>query len=100
MEYNASCLLGRQSKYCVKVPADGLSLAVLIGCQPHDVTFLDLTLESAYKLLLLGRYLILRLKSLGVYAELLFLEVAYVTVTRHNLVILAKELLDCLCFCR
>ena len=32
MEDDTACLLFIQSEYFAKVPADGLSLAVLIGC--------------------------------------------------------------------
>ena len=63
------------------MPTDGLSLAVLIGCQPHGVGLFDLTPEAVYKFLLLGRNLIFRFKGACIYAELLFLEITDMSVT-------------------
>ena len=81
MEHDTLRVLRLEPEDCIKVPADGLSLAVLIGCQPYGVGLLNLAFEAAHELLLLGRNLIFWLKRGGVYAELLFLEVTDVSVT-------------------
>ena len=76
------------------MPADGLSLAVLIRRQPYFLGLFGVLLKVADNLFLFLRYLVVRLKRLGVYAELMLLQVAYMSVRRHHLVVFAKELLN------
>ncbi len=73
-----------------QVPGDGLSLAVLIGSEPHHPGLAGSRLQFFYQFLLVGRNLIYRSEvaiDINTYATLL--EVAYVTEARHHLVIRA-----------
>ena len=100
VEDDTTRVLGLQSEHLVKVPADGLSLAVFIGSQPHHPCLVGLTLQLGHHLLLVGRHLILWRERLLVHAERALLQVANVSVAGQHLVIITQELLDGLSLCR
>ncbi len=97
MEDDAARLLLIQSEYFAKVPADGFSLAVLIGCQPDLLGLLGARLQFAYQFFLLFRYLIVGYHVFLVDAELFLFEVSDVTVGRHHFVVFAQELFYFFC---
>ena len=89
MEHDAVRLLLVQSQHLAQMPGDGLSLAVLIGSQPHLFGILGLLLQLAHQLLLLVGNLVFGFQCLFVYTQFLFLQVADVAVARHHLEVLA-----------
>ena len=92
---NTFCLLGFQVQRFAKVPCYGLSLAVLIACQPHHVGVLRCFLQLCYKFVFLFRYLVFRFVVVfNGYAELLFGQIANVAVARHHGEVLSQELLN------
>ena len=62
VEYDAFSVLRFESEHFVEMPCDGLSLAVLIGCEPHRLGFLGSLLKLGYKRFLIGRDFVDRLK--------------------------------------
>ena len=101
MKHYALGLSRVKPEHLIEMPGYGLSLAVLIGSQPHHVGALGLLPQVADELLLLGRNLIDRSIALGhVDAEILLVKVADVPVARHNLVVLTQKLFYCLSLCR
>jgi len=82
-----------QSEHLAEMPTDGLSLAVLIGCQPNVAGCLGAFLQVGHYFLLLLGNLIVGFESIFIDAEFFFLQVADVSVRRHHLKILAKKFL-------
>ena len=79
----------------LQVPGDGLSLAVLIGCQPHLLGALDGFLQLADQAALVVAHLVLRLVLvLHVDAHFFLGQVADVAVARLHRVVLAEKFLD------
>ncbi len=98
MENDAFRILRFQSQYLIQMPGYGLSLPVLIGSQPNLVGFLRFVLQLGHEFLLVGGYHVLRgVIVLEVYTEIFRLQVADMTVARHNLVVRSEELLDGFC---
>ena len=81
MENNALGFLRIDFQHLCQVPRDGFSLAVLIGCEPHGLTFPGLCAKFFDHVFLVVRNLILRLEGFEVNAEVFLLQVAYVSVT-------------------
>ena len=74
------------------MPRDSFSLAVFIACEPYLLGFLGLRLQLAHQLSLLVGNFVFRFKRILVDTQFFFLQVAYVTVARHHLVVLAEKL--------
>ena len=92
---------GVESENLIKMPRNGLSLAVLITREPHHVGFLRLTLQSRHEFLLLGRNFIYRGKIIGnVDAEILLVKIADMSVARHHLVVITQKFFNGLCLGR
>ena len=87
-------------EHLAEVPRYGLSLAVFIGGEPYFFRVLGVAFQFGYELFLLFGYLVVGRERVGVYAEFLLLEVTYVAVTGHHLVVFAQKLLDRLCLGR
>ena len=94
VEHDAFRGAGVQSEHFTQVPADGFSLAVLIGSQPYGGGLLCLLLQFGYHFCLVGWYLVLWFEGLLVNAETLLLEVADVPVTGHHAVVLSQKLFN------
>ena len=80
MEYDT---VGRsliQAQHLAQMPRNSLSLAVLIGCEPHLVCLLCALTQFLYKFFLVLRYDVCWLQRVLVYADFLLLKVAYVSV--------------------
>ena len=76
MENNAVLGFFVKPKDFCKMPADGFSLAVLIGCEPNLLGSLCCRLKLADYIALIFRNLIFRFKCIEVYTEILLLKVA------------------------
>lgn len=101
VEHNAVGVLGLEFQHLEQVPRYGLSLAVLIGSQPHGLRLLGILFKIGHKRFLVGRYLIFGFEILvDVNAEILLLEVADMSVARHHLEVGSEIFSDCLGFCR
>ena len=99
VEDDAAGILRLEVKHFVEVPADGFSLAVFIGCQPHHRCYLCLFSQQGYHLQLVGRHFVLRFECLLIYAERLLLQVAYVSVAGQDLIFISQEFLDGFSLC-
>ena len=101
VENDAPRLVYRQAEHLCQVPGDGFPFAVFIGCEPNPFGLLRTLGERFDEFLLVGRYLVIGFEVV-VYgdAELLFREVADVTVARHDGVVLAEEFFDGFRLCR
>ena len=62
------------------MPANGLSLTVLIRCQPDHLSFLGCLLEFTYHLLLIGRYFIYGFKCIYVNTQVFLFQVTDMSV--------------------
>ena len=90
MEDDAPCVLGLEPKHLEQMPRNGLSLAVFITCEPHDVGLGSLILEFLDLFQLVLGNLIQRLEAmLHVDAEVLLVQVADVSENRHHFIIVA-----------
>ena len=86
-----------QPQHLVKVPRNGLSLAVLIGSEPNRFGVFGGFLQVGDKFFLVGRNLVFRfVLMLNVDAEAFFGQIADVSVTRSDHIIFAQKLLDSL----
>ena len=73
VEDDAPRVFGLQSQHLVQVPGNGLSLAVLIGCEPDGFGFGRFFLQVGDELLLVCRNFVLRLEVVvDVDAEIFF----------------------------
>ena len=73
VEHDARGLLLVESEHFAKVPTDGFSFAVLIGCQPNSLGCFRVLLQIGHHLGLLLGNLVGGLKGLFVYAEFFLL---------------------------
>ena len=92
VEHNAVGFLLIQTEHFTQVPRDSLSFTVFIGCQPHLLGLLGISLQILHHLFLVFRNLVLRLEGLLVDAHLLFLQVTDMAVARHHLKVATQEL--------
>ena len=101
IEHDSLGGLGVQFQCFLQMPSDGLSFAVLIGCEPHHVGVLHSFLEFAHQRAFVVANLVLRLVVVvHVDTHLFFREVADVAVTRLHGVVFAEKFLDGLCLSR
>ena len=101
MEYDSLRIRRVKSEHFIKVPCDGFSFAVFIGCEPHHIGVLSCLLELADRIFLICRNLIFRRKIIiEVYSYSFFLKVAYMSVGREHSVPLTKEFFNGFSFCR
>ena len=98
MENYASCVFGLEVQRLEKMPGNGFSLTVGIGCQPYHGRFFSFSLEVCHHLSLLGRYDILRSESvLYVYAQSAFIKISDMSDAGfYNVFVLAECLLQLL----
>ena len=97
VENYAVRVLRLKAEHFVKMPGYGLSLTVLIGCEPDGFRLLGCGLKLLYKLLLVGRDLILRREiALDIDAHAFLLQVTDMAETRHDLIVGAQKFLYCL----
>ena len=95
VKHDALGILGLEPQHLVEMPRDGLSLAVLIRGQPHRLGLLGSLLEVGHEGFLVAWNFIYRLKAIvDVDAEVLLVQVTYVPVARHHLVVISQKLLD------
>ena len=80
VEYDAVGVLLVKPQHLAEVPRDGFPLAVFIGGEPYLVGLFGVLAQLLYELGLLRRNFVVGLERVGVDAQLLFLEVAYVSV--------------------
>ena len=81
-----------------EMPGDRLPFAVFIGCEPYGLRSGRRLLEFGHYFLLVGRHHVLRPETVfDVDAELVVLQVAYMSEAGFHHIAVAKELLDCLC---
>ena len=86
-----------QPQHFVKVPRNGFSLTVLIGCEPYGLCIFGGFFQIGYKLFLVGRNLVFRfILMLDVDAEAFFGQIADVSVTRRHHIIFAQKLFNSL----
>ena len=97
VEDDAPGVLDWQAEHLGQVPRDGFSFAVFIACEPDGVGLLGGCAQGADEFGLLGGYFVLGLEVLEIDAEVVFLQVADVSVTGQHFVVLAEEPLECLC---
>ena len=97
VEDDAAGVFGLETEHIIEMPGNGLTLAVLIGSEPHHLCVVGGFLEVAHKLLLIGRHFIFRLERIvHINAEILFAQVANMTVARHYFIVFTKKFLYCL----
>ena len=94
MEDDTARLRLVETENLAEVPADGLSLAVLIGCEPHFLCGLGVLLQFADNFFLFLRNDIMRFQGVSIYAQFLLFQVADVTVTGHDFIVFAKKFLN------
>ena len=100
VEDDALGLVDGETQHFGQVPGDGFSFAVFIGGEP-DGLLLREARELVDDLLLVGRHLVDGAEALGdVDAEVLFRQIADMSETRLDDVVLAEELFDGFRFCR
>ena len=101
VEHDAPSVFLVEFQHLLQVPGDGLSLAVLIGCEPHAFGLRHGFFQVGDQLALVVAYLVLgHIASLYVDAHLFFRQVAYVPVARLHRVVLAQKFLYRLRLCR
>ena len=100
VEDDTACLLLIQSENFAKVPADGFSLAVLIGCQPNLLGLLCGCFQFCDEFFLFLWNLIARFHGLLVYTEFFLFQVTDVSVGRHHFEVFTQELFYFLSLCR
>ena len=94
VEHDTLGLLLIQSQHLTQVPRDGFSLAVFIGCEPYLTGFLGLVLQFTDQFLLLIGNLVFGFQGGVVDTQLFLLQVADMSVTRHDFIVLAKKFLN------
>ena len=92
VEHDAVGLLLIQAQHLAQVPADGFSLAVFIGSQPHLLGLLGIAAQLGNQFFLLVGYV-------GIYTDFFLLQVAYMPIARHHFVVLSQEFLNGLGLC-
>ena len=94
MEGDAPGLLRSKAQSLAKVPGNGLSLAVLIGCKPNRVCLCGQGFQFGHGFLLFGRHHILRGEAVvQVNAEFFLLKISDMSFGRNDLEIVSKEFL-------
>ena len=95
MEHDAAGMLRLQAQGLEKVPGNGLSLAVLIGCEPDRVRFFRQFLQFRNDFFLVGRYDIFGFEAVSdIDPHFLLLQIPDVPETRLYDEILSQKLLD------
>ena len=100
MEHDATGFLLVKSQDLTEMPADSLSLAVLIGCEPHLLGFFSVLFQFADDLAFLLRNNVVGFQRLCINAELFLLQVANVPIARHHLIVFSQKFLNSLGLCR
>ena len=92
---------GFNFKHLKQVPGDSLSLAVLIGSQPHHIGFGRLFFEGLDQLFLVGRNFVNGFVMMSyIDAEIFLFQITDMSVAREYLVILSQEFLYRFSLCR
>ena len=99
VEHDAAGLLLVQSQHLAQMPGNGLSLAVLIGCEPDLLGLLRTLFQFAYQFSLLFGNLIVGFQRFHIDTDFFLSQVAYMSIRRHHLEILSQEFLDSFCLC-
>ena len=81
VEDNAPCIGGVEVEYLCQVPADGLSFAVFIGCQPYGIALLCFGAEALHYVALVSGDFVFGGKGFKVNAEISLLQVADMSET-------------------
>ncbi len=98
MEDDTFGIFGLQTQYFIQMPGYCFSFTVLIGSEPHLFGRLGFGFQFAHQLLLVDRYHVLRsIVVFEVNTKLFRLQIADVTVARHNLIIFSEELFNGFC---
>ena len=101
MEHNSSCVFFLESESVEKMPADGLSLPVFIGCEPHCSSRLCRLFELGHDFLLVVRHYIFRFEAmLYIDAQRIVMQVSDVSHAGFHHEIFPEEFLDGLGLCR
>ena len=94
VEYYTFGLFRFESQGLKQMPADGLSLAVLIGCEPDNLRLLRFLLQLRHQSLLVGWYLVVGFEVMfDVYAYPLLFQVSDMTETRQDRIVFSQEFL-------
>ena len=94
MEHYAPRVFGLQLEHLVQMPCYSLSLAVLIGSEPHGFGFRCRLAQLCHELGLIVRDLIYGAEVVvDIYAETFLFQVANVAVARHDAIIVTEEFL-------
>ena len=94
MEDDAVGLGFIKTQHLAEMPGDGLSLTVFIGGKPYLLGCTGKALQLLHYFYLVFRNLIVGLKGLLVDAQLLLLQIADVTITRHHFIVTTQELFN------
>ena len=94
VEHYALGLFGSQAKHFIKVPSNSFPLAVFIGGKPHHVGIGCGLFQLLDKFLFFGRNFVNGFEPVGsVDAEIFFVQISDVPVTRHHFEVFAQEFL-------
>ena len=101
MEDDAAGVLFLEAEGLEKVPGNGFSLAVFIGCEPYGMGSLGCTLEFGNKFLLFSRDNIVRLEPVfNVYAQVVLLKISDMPPAGQHFKIVSEKLFDRSGLCR
>ena len=101
VEYDTFGFLRIQSQHFEQMPGNSFSLAVLIGCEPNHICFLGFGLQFLDQLLFVFRYFVSRLVAIRyINTKLLLLQVADMSVTGKDFIIIPQELFNGFCLGR
>ena len=90
-------MLCLQPQHLKQMPGNGFPFTVLIGSQPHTFCLSRFGSQLIHQFFLFLRDFVYRLEAVCyIYTEILFLEVAYVSVTGQYLVFIPQKLADSL----
>ena len=88
---------GLQAKHLIQVPSDSLSLAVLIGCEPHHLCLFRCFFQIGYTALLVFGDFVDRAETVfHINTEIALVQVANMALTCHHLVVFSKIFFDSL----
>ena len=95
VEHYAAGLFRLQVQGLPQMPGDGLSLTVLIGCEPDHGSLVRSGLKLGHHFLLVRGHLVLRNEAvLYVYTQIFLGQITDVTVARTHCIFLSQYLFD------
>lgn len=92
---NAAGMRCLQTQHLEQMPGNGFTFTVFIGSQPHTFCLSRFGSQLIYQFFLFLRDFVYRPEAVCyIYTEILFLEVAYVSVAGQYLVVIPQKLAD------